>query len=162
MLIITALIAWSVANVASATSVKVIRSGHKSTTWDVTSIPMSSSSVTRMDSSDRTYNSEERVELPAEIAPILSSVRVQPVSEAESFRNAQDAITEMSSQTVATIIIEATTAIQRIRAVEKHSRKTSNIAKKMISDMLENVFKLKGAFSVLVEAARRVEMHMNW
>ena len=156
MLIITALIAWSVANVASATSVKVIRSGHKSTTWDVTSIPMSSSSVTRMDLSDRTYNSEERVELPAEIAPILSNVRVQPVSEAESFRNAQDAITEMSSQTVDSIIYEATYAIHRIRAVESHFWKSSDIPNKMISDMLENVFKLKGAFSVLVEAAKEI------
>ena len=95
MLFVTALIAWSVASIAFATPVKVIRSGHKSTTRDVASIPISSSSV----SSYRIYNLEERVELPEGIISILTNARIHPISEEELLSNAQNVIKKVSSKT---------------------------------------------------------------
>ena len=77
-----------------------------------------------------TYNSEERGDVSQGNIPRLSSARVQPVSEAELFRNAQDAIKEMSSQTVDSILNEATIAIQRIRAVKDNLGKPRILQKR--------------------------------
>ena len=148
MLFVTALIAWSVASIAFATPVKVIRSGHKSTTRDVASIPISSSSV----SSYRTYNPEERVEVPEGIISILTNARIHPISEEDLLRNADNAIKKICSQTADGTLDEVKYAIYWIHFMAKSSKQPT-IAKSKISDILKKISKPEDFPRVLAGAA---------